>query len=77
MPSSQSHTTWHAAHFFARFLRCFLAPAARCPVGLSAARWTAATPFLKQAGHAHGNEADLARASLTACASPRHASELW
>ena len=46
-------------------------------VGLSAARWTAATPFLKHAGHAHGNEADLARASLATCASPRHASVLW
>jgi len=64
-------------HFLVRFLRGFLAPAARWPVGLSAARWTAATPFLKQAGHAHGNEADLARDSLTTLASPRHASELW
>ena len=29
MPSSQSHTAWQMAHFFARFLRGFLAPAAR------------------------------------------------
>jgi len=37
-----------------RALRFFLAPGARWSVGLSTARCTAATPFLKHAGHAHG-----------------------
>ena len=35
--------------------RYFLAPTARWAVGLSTTRCTAATPFLKHVGHAHGN----------------------
>ena len=35
--------------------RFFLAPTARWAVGLSTTRCTAATPFLKHVGHAHGN----------------------
>ena len=56
--------------------RLRLAPAARWPVGLRTARWIAATPFLKHAGHAHGNVGDLTSASSAILASPRQASEL-
>ena len=56
--------------------RFFFAPGARWAVGLSTARCTAVMPFLKHAGHAHGNEGDSASAGDT-FASPRHASELW
>ena len=56
--------------------RLRLAPAACWPVGLRIARWIAATPFLKHAGHAHGNVGDFTIASSATLALPRQAFEL-
>jgi hypothetical protein len=57
-------------------LRRFFLPAAGWAVGLSAVFWIDTAALFQHAGHAHGNEADLARDS-SSLASPRQATVLW